>query len=144
MSTELQQQQHHFVDQSDYSSNLNNLSNNNNNNKATSLENVSPNDVNNNASSDINTDDYNLFKDLFNFYDQTGTGYITIEKFIAITKENMPDNLKNDDELNIFVDELDPLKTGRIDFEQFVIGMKKLTTSSNDTEKCNEISYSKH
>jgi Ca2+-binding EF-hand superfamily protein len=34
-------------------------------------------------------DESSLFKNLFNLYDAENKGYITIENFIAITKENM-------------------------------------------------------
>ena len=47
----------------------------------------------------------NFLKELFKIYDTEQLGFITIETFITISKENMPENLKNDNEvLWIFYD----------------------------------------
>ena len=43
-------------------------------------------------------DDNKLFRDLFVFYDPENTGYITIEKFLTITRENI-ENWKNEEEV---------------------------------------------
>lgn len=53
------------------------------------------------AGSGDDDDDLQLFKDLFSFYDAENTGYITTEKFIAITKENIQ-NWSNEKEVILF------------------------------------------
>jgi Ca2+-binding EF-hand superfamily protein len=47
------------------------------------------------SSAEVNDDESKLFRDLFTFYDSEKKGYISIENFIAITKENM----KNEEEV---------------------------------------------
>jgi len=52
---------------------------------------------------------------------------------MTITKENLSDNWKIEEKLDKFVQALDPNNRGRIDFKQFVEGIKKLTSDDNNT-----------
>lgn len=47
-------------------------------------------------------DEESFYKQLFSVYDQDNTGYITLDKFMTITKENLSDNWKIEEEVRYF------------------------------------------
>ena len=60
-------------------------------------------DNNNIESMSSKVSNENFYKELFSVYDQQNTGFITVEKFLAITQENMPENwVANEDVSVIF------------------------------------------
>ena len=45
--------------------------------------------------------DDNFYRELFKFYDQDNTGSITVDRFIEISKNSMPETWNNDEVLII-------------------------------------------
>lgn len=75
-----------------------------------------------------------FFRDLFNVYDVDRVGYILVENFIHISKQNMFESFLGDDEkLKAFVELLDPKGTGHIDYFGFVNGMSNLMSGNTES-----------
>ena len=86
-------------------------------------------DVNNNVEED------SFFRELFNVYDTERLGFIYVENFIQISKQNMTDDggiLGNESKLKEIVHLLDPTGCGRIQYFEFVEGMTKLMSDKAD------------
>ena len=45
----------------------------------------------NRSGNQLNNNNDSFYRDLFNFFDPQNTGYISVENFINISKENLPD-----------------------------------------------------
>lgn len=90
-------------------------------------------------SNQMSDEETKFYRELFALYDTDNQGYIDVERFIAVTKEKMPaDNWKNEQQLSEFVRILDPFNFGQIDFGQFVIGIKKLTSNTSNDDAMNQ------
>ena len=84
-------------------------------------------DMNNNVEVD------SFFRDLFNVYDTDQLGYIYVDNFIQISKQNMDNGFSGDEsKLKEIVHLLDPTDCGRIQFFEFVDGMTKLMSEKAD------------
>lgn len=74
-----------------------------------------------------------FYRELFNVYDIEQVGFIRVENFIEISKQNMFDSFLGDEnKLMEFVGMLDPKGVGKIEYFEFVEGMTSLM--SNKTE----------
>lgn len=103
-----------------------------------------------------------LLKNIFNINDVNQDGCITIQSFLTIIKENWPMNL-DENKLDNLVELLDPNGIGKIDYEQFLYAISKMsqldsnvidstttttTTKNNNNKKKklinNDYNYDRH
>lgn len=73
-----------------------------------------------------------FFRDLFTVYDTDGLGYILVENFFEISKQNMMDSF-DESKLRELVQILDPTGCGRIEYYEFVEGMTRMMSDKTES-----------